>query len=454
LSTLADRLNVAISLDPGRSRSAMRSLRERSERDPYLQHGVGMALLTRPAFLTSEERAGLERDVSGVVNLLFELPGRLFDGDIGALCAGSGLDADQCAAVEATWRDRDVVLSRADLLRDEEGFKAIEVNVHSSLGGIDNGPMHRAFTSLPVFREFIAAEGLDYVDPMDGVAAALRGAATRRGLGPRPTVALVEWPTKYLTSADRLDRISRLLESRGFSAFGCHAGELAVRDGRLVHDGRPIDILYRTFLLEDVPQAPALLEPILTAHRSGNLLLAMSFAAEIIGNKASLALLSDCVERGLFSPEEQALVRRTVPWTRLVRRGKTHWRGRRCDLYDLALRAQNRLVLKPAGGHSARGVMLGWRVSQREWRAALEQAMGGAWVLQERVRPVTEMMPRIEGEPDRVRFERVDMNWGVFIMGGRYGGTMLRAVPSTRGGVISSETDASIGCCFCSSAPA
>jgi hypothetical protein len=448
VSSLADRFTAAMLHDPDRGREALRSLQERAARDPYLQTTPPSPLLTRPAFLTSEQRDGIERDLAGLVDLLLELPERLFDGDVGHMCASTGLDADQRAAVEATWRDREVVLTRADLLLDREGFKAIEINIHSCIGGIDSGPWHDAFAGLPVFREFIAAEGLEYVDPMVGVAATLRAAAERRGLGPRPTVAVVDWPTTYPIFAERLQRTSRLLEAHGFSAFACHAGELGLRDGQLVRGDRPIDILYRTFLLADVPEAPALLEPILAAHRSGRLLLAMSFAAELVGNKASLALLSDSVERGLFSPHEQALVRRTVPWTRLLRRGATLWRGRRVDMRELALREQNRLVLKPAGGYAGRGVLLGSTVSPRAWQAAIDEAIGGFWVLQERVRSVAELVPRIE-DSGRLGFEEVDINWGVFLMDGRYGGTMLRAVPRARGGVISGEHDAAVGGCFC-----
>jgi hypothetical protein len=449
VSSLADRFTAALLRDPDRGREALGLLRERWGRDAHLQNALHSTLLTRPTFLTAEERDGLQRDLSALVDLLLDLPERMFDGDVVEMCRSAGLDADQRAAVEATWRDREVVLSRADLLRDEQGFKAIEINVHSSLGGIDSGPWHRAFAGLPVFEEFFADQGLGYVDPMDGVAATLRAAAERRGLGPRPSVAIVDWPTSYPALADRLERVAGLLEGHGFSAFACHAGELELRDGRLVRGDRPIDILYRIFLLDDIPQAPELLEPILAAHRGGSLLLAMGFAAELAGNKATLALLSDGVERGRFSPHERALVRRVVPWTRLTRRGPTSWRGLEVDLFELALREQHRLVLKPAGGHAGHGVLLGWTASPSEWREGLERAMGGFWVLQARVHPLAERMPVIEDERGGLDFEDVDVNWGVFAMGGRYGGTMLRAVPRARGGMICVSNDAAVGCCYC-----
>lgn len=439
-SAVAERLHAALLEDRTRGREAVRALQERAARDPYLKTTADSRMLGRPLFLAASERDALERDLSGLVDLLLDLPDRLFDGDVAAMCDMTGLDAHQRAAVQATWRDRDVVLSRADLLRGADGFRAIEVNVHSSLGGIDSGPWHRAFLSQALYREFLAAEGLAYVDPLDGVARALRSATQRRRLGDRPTVAIVDWPTTFPLYAPRLRRLARLLEAHGFSAFACHAGELELRDGRLVHGSREIDVLYRIFLLGDVPEAPDLLDPILAAHASGTLLLAMGFAAELVGNKASLALLSEGVEGSGFGDAERALVRRLVPWTRLTLSAGE-------GLAELAVRRREQLVLKPADGHAARDVLLGSATSPREWRAAVDRAIGAFWVLQERVRPLTELVPSVD--TGDLGFDEVEVNWGVFVMSGRYGGTMLRAAPAARAGLIGAAHTAAIGCCFC-----
>ena len=440
MSAVADRLHAALLRDRARGREAVRALQERAARDPYLQTTAHSRMLGRPLFLGAGERDALQRDLSALVDLLLDLPDRLFGGDVARMCDMTGLDAHQRAAVAATWRDREVVLSRADLLRGADGFKAIEVNVHSSLGGIDSGPWHRAFVAQALYREFLAAEGLDYVDPMDGVARALRAATQRRGLGDRPTVAIVDWPTTFPIYAARLRRVARLLESHGFSAFACHAGELELQDGRLAHRGRPIDVLYRIFLLGDVPEAPQLLDPILAAHASGDLLLAMGFGAELVGNKASLALLSEGVEGSGFTDAERALVRRLVPWTRL-----TLTAGE--ELVELAVRRREQLVLKPADGHAARDVLLGSAASPAEWRSALDRAIGAFWVLQERVRPLPELVPTVD--TGDLSFDEVEVNWGVFVMSGRYGGSMLRAVPVARAGLIGAAHTASVGCCFC-----
>jgi hypothetical protein len=214
---------------------------------------------------------------------------------------------------------------------------------------------------------------------------------------------------------------------------------------------REIDVLYRIFLLGDIPEAPELLVPILEAHARGTVVLAMGFAAELAGNKAALALLSAGAADGRLSPAEQALVRRIVPWTRLTGAGAGSSSGSGDDLEalrELALREQDRLVLKPADGHGARDVYIGALTSAEEWQAVLERALGSFWVLQERVEPVCESMPRI-ADDGSIDFEEFVVNWGVFTLGRRYGGAMLRATPVAGAGVISASHGAAVGCCFC-----
>ena len=67
-----------------------------------------------------------------------------------------------------------------------------QLHHHSSLGGLDSGPWHRAFLGVPAVADFLTDHKLTYIDPLDGVAGALRAAARERGLGPFPTVAIVD----------------------------------------------------------------------------------------------------------------------------------------------------------------------------------------------------------------------------------------------------------------------
>lgn len=428
-AALADELNAAL-LAGG---AQLGTFAQRARTDPALQAGATAGLMLRPAVLTGAEHARLGADLTTLTGLLGALPQRLFGGDVDAMAEALGFPAVQRAAIEATWPD-EVRLSRTDLMRTAEGFQAVEVNLHSSLGGLDSGPWHRAYLGVPAFADFAAAHRLSYLDPLDGVAGALRAAARRRGLGAFPRVALVDWPTSYPKVEERLHRLARLLSARGFSAFACHAGQLGLRDGRLHAEGRPIDIVYRIFVIEHVSQQPGLLAPLLAAHRAGTAMLVMGFGAELLGNKGALALLS--ANADTFSAPERAAVQRLVPWTRFLRAG---------HVADAVAQRED-FILKPVGGYGARGIVAGWAVTDAAWRAALADAVDQPWILQRRVRAVPERVPLLTA--DGVALGDVDVNWGAFVVDDRYSGMMIRAVPTGGAALISTSTGALIGGCF------
>jgi hypothetical protein len=422
-----------------RAGADLQELARRSRTDPALQSVLAAPLLLRPMFLSAAEREQLEGDLGALQQLLLSLPERLYDGDVAQMCADLGFSPVQTMAIEETWRDTDVLLARADLIRGADGFRVIEYNLHSSLGGIDSGPWHQQFRELDSFASFATEHELTFVDPMDGVAGMLRSAARDRGLGGFPSLAIVDWPTSYAQLVPRLDRLARLFARRGFDAFHCHAGELQLRGERLFAHGRPVDVLYRVFLVEDVVQDPALLMPVLAAHDAGSVVLAMSFVAELAGNKGCLALLADPRHAAAFTDTERDLVRRLVPPTRWVRDTL------RADL----IARRGRLVLKPAGGYSAHGVTVGASAEPPDWIRAVDDAVAaGGYVVQDRVDAVPELVPTAEGEQ-----AAMDTNWGVFLAGNRYNGAMIRAVPASDHQVITTSTGAAIGACFVQRAP-
>jgi hypothetical protein len=96
------------------------------------------------------------------------LPHRLFDGDVSAMCEAVGIEDGTREAVIRTW-DRDPVrLGRADLLRGADGFKLVEFNVHSRMGGFENGALARAALRVPLLRKVADEMGLGFIDTLEG----------------------------------------------------------------------------------------------------------------------------------------------------------------------------------------------------------------------------------------------------------------------------------------------
>jgi hypothetical protein len=446
MSSVAQRFNALLMASDQAGRDAVRQLEAVGRSDVRLHTYNKSPLLNRPGLLEAADVASLEHDLSMLLDLLISLPDRLFQGRTAAMCERVGINGPARQAVLDTVDGSSVLLARADVVWAADGPKAIEFNIHSSLGGMDIGPLNETFLKLPVYGDFLQAEALSYHDPLDSILSEVVQAATDRGIRRTPTIALVDWPTTYPIYKDVLERVCVLMRARGVKAIHTHVGKLEERNGYLWSGDVQIDVLYRIFMLEDIPEQPDLITPIIDVHRSGNVLLAMDFSAELVGNKASLALLSDPSYSDSLTAEERATVDRILPQTRLLRGGRTTWDGDSCDVIDVAVARQQDLILKPAIGHGTLGVIPGWAVSEQQWRQALRDAEGEVFVIQERVAAAPEQVPHlIDDEWTTCDY---DVNWGVFIHERRFAGAMLRALPSTHSGIISLGAGGAVGCCF------
>lgn len=413
--------------------------------------------LPRPAFLSYQEQRRLAYDLAHLVTALTSLPDRRYGGDLGAFARAAGMSGSQTAAVVRGGGTGPTRLSRADLHHDGDGFRLMELNLSSALGSLDNALLNRAFLAHPAVREFVETHQLSYVDTLAEVVATLR-AVCDLPEGQRPFVAAVDWPDSFETLEAQLRYSAAELTRYGLDAAACHLGHLEYRGGRIWLADRPVDIVYRIFLLEDLarPEGPELIEPVLRAVERGEVKLFLPIDAELYGSKSALAMLSEEVEApdGGLDPGQRASIDRLLPWTRMVRPGAVTAGGSTVDLWEYALAHRAELVLKPASLHGGAGVVLGWQVPPERWRAELAAALGGPWVLQRRVRPAPELFPALAAEraagTDRQPWL---LNWGVFETSRGYGGAVVRGSTDLTGSVVNLTTGAVGGCCFHQSGP-
>jgi hypothetical protein len=413
-----------------------------------LPFSFGNRFLTRPAFLDAEQRGLVEADVGAMLDLLFTLPRRLFDGDLAAMAGAVGLAPVQAEAIVRTATEHPVKLARADLFHDGEAFKLLEFNISSALGGWDTPILTRWLLRDPDLASFIEDEGLTFADTLAAFAGVIREECVGLDCPSRPVIALVDWPSSYPTYRRCLDFMARSLDSFGFEAIGCHAGQLTARDGHLFLNARHIDLVYRFIQLGDLldgSDAFAVVEPIIAAAERGRVRLVTGFSAGVFASKGCLALLSDDDHRDVFSLAERDLIDRFLPWTRTLRAGETFADGQHVDLVDYVLANRPELVLKPALLSAGLGVLLGWKTDQATWAEAVRAGLRSRFVVQRRVRPVVERFPA--GDTAALPSELV-LNWGVFAAGPGYSGAFVRALPDPDPDVINVATGAGVTCTF------
>ncbi|AZM55272.1 hypothetical protein DMA15_24130 [Streptomyces sp. WAC 01529] len=385
----------------------------------------------RPVFLGAAEIQRLTRDLEVLRGALYRLPGLLFGGDIGAFARANGMDEGQVRAVErcsAAMPDALTSMGRADLYHDRFDFRLMEFNIGSTIG-YENGDMCREMLADPEFGPFAAEENLRYVDT---VVEQVRTFRHEMGLAPddRPVVALTEWPANLTELAPYMNALVKLWSDHGLDAHPCHVGQLERRDGRLWLGDRPVDIVYRQFMMQDLldDNVDALLEPLLGALEDGEVRMFTSLESELYGSKASLAMLSDRAHRKLFSDEELAVIDRLIPWTSPVTSEPVVLEdGTEGSLLDHAVAHQQELILKPTLLYGGQGIVPGWspEVTPEDWRRILVDAMDGPYVVQKRIHAVPEPFPQPDGET-----RPWIVNWGVVLMTSGYGGLLTRCAPA------------------------
>jgi Glutathionylspermidine synthase preATP-grasp len=191
-------------------------------------------------------------------------------------------------------------------------------------------------------------------------------------------------------------------------------------DGRtLSAAGRPVQLVYRRALLEDVHEGP-----LVEAVRAGAAAVVNPYRARVANNKKLFALLQDPRWAHLVGREAD-VVAETIPWTRVLRDERTSYGEWKIDLLPFVSDNRERLVLKPASDYGGSGVALGIETLQSDWDGLIEQhAGGGDFVVQEYIPVPEEMFPIVEDGHVQMRLKRFNIN--PFAIGGRYAGSITR----------------------------
>lgn len=417
--------------------------------DDWFRYGAGGGeALNRPVFLTEGECRQLTDDLSALFSLLCALPDRLFGGDRRAFAAAVGMTGTQAELVMRGAGATVLPLARADLYRETGGFRLMELNTGSSLGGWQMSAFARAQLTDEHFRAFAEEEGLSYPDPLAEICAVLRQAHPQLATKVRPRLALTDWPDGFEKTRCWMEFVVPLFGELGFDAVVCHLGQLAYEDGGVQFEASPVDVVYRMFLpgeMADDQRSFDLVQPLLDAVERGTVAMFAPLDSELYGNKGSLAMLSDERNREHFTAAECALIDRILPWTRFVLDEKVVAPdGSNVDLIAYALENQHDLALKPTLLYGGVGVITGWTVTAEEWRVRVTAAVGQPCVLQQRVRPTTERFVT----DDQGGVAQMAVAYGVMLIGNRYAGTLARGVWDSSVGIVSMLNGAQIGCAF------
>jgi hypothetical protein len=238
---------------------------------------------------------------------------------------------------------------------------------------------------------YTAREARTLADPPDLLALVVRwvqAAARHLGRSRLRGVAFVE----DAGPVDGYSEVPRLVAA--FRAAGVRAEQGTVAELHRARGGVrlrdvAVDVVYRDLALEDLGTPESrVLGGFLDRFDAG---AALPGVAGEFSQKGLLECLGRPEVARLFTSAERRLLRRAVPWTRVLGARLTEDpAGRGIDLPEFVRRAREGLLIKPNVGSSGAGVLLGREAGPARWEARIARALRepGRWIVQAR-RPGT-----------------------------------------------------------------
>lgn len=275
----------------------------------------------------------------------------------------------------------------------ESGQLALtEYNAETPAGAAYNDALSDVFLDSRAMREFTKEWDVFPMVCRHGVVGAIFEAWREfSGRNKRPRICILDWDDVPTRTEFELYRSH--FESLGLDAVIDDPRRCEYKSGRLYSCGAPVDLIYKRVLISELIETCGIQHDVVRAVRDRAVCMVNGFHCKVLHKKASLAVLSDEANAGMFGKAELAAIKDCIPWTRVVSERNTTFEGQRVDLLPFVLERREMLVLKPNDDYGGKGITLGWTVDSAAWERAVRQAVDSPYIVQARVEVPSEAYP-------------------------------------------------------------
>jgi len=317
--------------------------------------------------------------------------------------------------------------SRLDAFLLPDSLKFAEYNGESPAGAGYAETLAEIFSELPMMGQFARKYEVErYALSGRLLEALLQSYRDWGGSAQKPQIAIVDW--EEVPTWSEFEILQARFEKAGIPTLIADPRRLAWDGKSLVAEDKKIDLVYRRVLINDIVAKPLECSALVKAYTAGAVCVANNFRCKIPHVKAFFAVLTDEQNGALFSLGERELIRKHIPWTRVVRDVKTAHYGQTIELLAFIRQQRENLVLKPSDEYGGSGVTLGWETSEAPWDEAIERALtakNGVWIVQERIPIRREVFPYIV-RPDRVDYRDMLVDFAPYLFRGKVCGFLTR----------------------------
>ena len=334
---------------------------------------------------------------------------------------------------------------RLDLTYTKDGFKVLEVNTGSSIGGWqvqsfesiirrlhtplgDSDVVHKykAKNTQVLYIRFLIDKIVQYVSNIDKEINVFF--CIKESLG-------TELRDNSIVFFDEL--LQEELSKRGMNgrAISGDVSALKLVDGDLVLGDKNI----HGVLILSLDEGKEIPPDLFRAFIMDKIYFPDHLGVSILGDKRNLSLLRELAMKNSFSPEDNELILKSIPWTAIVEKGNLMYQDKEYELSNLLIEYKDQFVIKDANGYQGKDVFIGKFSTDKEWEEALYSSLGNNnFIAQEFSDSLDFLAPDITNE-----WAPHKLIWGSFGFGKEYGGVWVRmSAVKTDVGVINSATGA------------
>lgn len=277
-------------------------------------------------------------------------------------------------------------LSRLDSFLTPNSYAFVELNAETPAGLGYADVLSDVFMDLGVMRELRKSFAIHRPHPCGKLLETLITCYRQAGGDkPKPVIAIVDYDEVPTRTEHHILR--HLFEAAGASAIVCDPRHMTFEGGALRHHGVAVDIVYKRLLVNELLEKANEVGALIDAARAKACVFVNPFGCKPIHKKAIFAILTDDAQHHHFNDGERAAIAEAVPWTRVVREGKTTYQGAEIDLVKFMRDPERRaeLVLKPNDEYGGKGVFLGFESTAAEWDKAIATSLTSHYVVQRKV---------------------------------------------------------------------
>jgi len=376
--------------EPYRDLRWVKNLQEQMEAQQLSAGGRLLCPFLRPNFVTQKQYDNLVKTGEALISAVDRML-RLALASPQLLSRMQLFPAEKMLAAADPGYEMSEVSAQLDLQIQNGSLHVLQYNADALSGAAYAEGLSDLFYDCPPVKEFRRRYNLTRIGGKKPFLNALLKAYKMFGGAKKPNIAILEF--RNSTGRSEYEIFRDYFRAEGHATELVSPEQLEYKNGVLRANGFDIDLIYRRISAQEFLLRFTLSHPLVQAYLDRKVCVVNSFRSELSHKKAMFALLTDEALVAKFPLNERKAIKEHVPWTRVVKAGKTTHRDDAVDLLEFIKEHRETLVLRPNDEYTDLHSFVGYEHDDGSWARAIREALRAPYVVQERVKPVHTVFP-------------------------------------------------------------